>query len=175
MGSPSTCLETGYLLPEYWLDANTFIQAKNGHYGFDIVPGFWEFLDQRSDEGVVSSSTLVYDELVSDFEDELADWVKERRGTNLFLEPDEAVQDALREIAQHVNENYEPNQAAEFLAGADPWLIAHARAQGGKVVTQEVRVGGNSKKVKIPNVCDAFGVESVNMYQMLRESGASLR
>ena len=116
-------------MAEYWLDSNTFIEAKNGPYGFDIAPGFWVLLDQKADEGVILSTTLVYNELVADPEDELADWVKERRASGLFVDPDEAVQDVFREIAEYVNSYYEQNQAAEFLSGADPWVIAHAKPE----------------------------------------------
>ena len=63
----------------------------------------------------------------------------------------------------------------QFLAKADPWLIAHAIASGGKVVTQETRAGENSRRAKIPNVCDFFGVEAMNMDDMLRELGASFK
>ena len=77
-------------------------------------------------------------------------------------------------MARHVSGRYERNQAGLFLAKADPWLTAHAIAGGGKVVTQETRVGDNSRRVKIPNVCDFFGVESLNVYEMLRELGATI-
>ena len=165
---------TGYPLPEYWIDTSVFIQAKNGPYGFDIVPGFWAFLDRMSDGGAVSSTTLVYDEMVRDSEDELAEWAKERKGPPMFAEPDETVQEAFADIAQHVVSQYEQNQAAQFLRKADAWLIAHAVAYRGKVATQEVRVNASSKKAKIPNVCDVLGVESVSMYRMMRELGASI-
>ena len=161
-------------MPDYWVDSNVFIEAKNGPYGFDIVPGFWDFLDEMSDVGTVASSSVVYGELVLDSEDELADWAKRRRGPPLFMDPDEDVQRAYRTIADHVLESYEGNQADIFLRKADPWLIAHAIASEGKVATQETRVDPRSKKIKIPNICDAFGIETVNMYQMMRELGASI-
>jgi hypothetical protein len=37
----------------YLLDADVFIQAKNSHYGFDIVPAFWAWLDQAHAAGTV--------------------------------------------------------------------------------------------------------------------------
>ena len=97
--------------------------------------------------------------------------MKERQSSDLFIEPDLAVQDTFRTITEYVQANYEPNQASEFLDGADPWVIAHARAYGGKVVIQEVRVASSSKGVKVPNVCDEVNIEVVNIYQMIRELG----
>ena len=161
-------------MPEYWIDSNVFIQAANGPYGFDIAPGFWVALDNLTASGRIVSSSTVYDELLKK-DDEVAKWARERRtATALFVEPDEGVQTAFQEVAQYVQSEYATNQAAKFLSGADPWLIAHAMASDGKVVTQEARVGDDSIKVKIPNVCDFFEVESLNVYEMLRELGVSI-
>lgn len=161
-------------MPEYWIDTNVFIEAKNGFYAFDIAPGFWSLLDEMTAEGRIASNSLVYRELQR-VKDDLAEWARERRASAMFVEPDMDTQMAFQEVAQYVSERYETNQAAMFLAVADPWLIAHAMASGGKVVTQETRAGENSKRVKIPNVCDFFGVESLNMDDMLRELGASFK
>ena len=30
----------------YLLDSDVFIRAKNDHYGFDLCPGFWEWLER---------------------------------------------------------------------------------------------------------------------------------
>ena len=57
--------------------------------------------------------------------------------------------------------------------GADPWIIAHTKVDGGRVVTYEIWVPSNSTKLKIPNVCDAFDVKDIRVVQMLREIGAS--
>ena len=160
-------------MPDYWIDSSVFIHAKNGQYGLDVAPEFWADLDRMNDMGLVASTTLARDELMRG-NDELADWARERGATAMFVEPDEITQTLFRKVAQHVRDRYEANQAAKFLDVADPWLIAHAMASGGKVVTQEIRVPENSQKVKIPNVCDFFGVESMNMLQMLDELGASI-
>ena len=160
-------------MADFWLDADVFIESKNGLYGFDLVPGFWQLLDQKANEGVIASSTMVYHELVDEVDDELTQWARERRDSGLFVEPDTIVQATVREIADYVQENYLPFQAAAFLNGADPWLIAHAKVDGGRVVTYETRVPSNSTKLKIPNVCEAFDVIYVRVVQMLREIGAS--
>ena len=164
---------TGYRLPEFWLDSSIFIEAAKGPYGFDIAPGFWTSLDQMVEEGRIASSLEVYRELTVG-EDDLEEWARHRRSSGLFLEPDAAVQDRFRAVAEYVNNHYAANQASTFLDAADPWMIAHAAAYGGTVVTLETRVPDNSQKAKIPNVCDQFNVRSINTYQMLRELGAVL-
>ena len=155
-----------------WLDTDTFITAKDGPYAFDILPGFWRFLDQKASDGAISSSTEVYDELVRG-SDDLAIWARQRRNTDLFIAPSWAVQSALSVIANHVSAQYEPTYATAFLSGADPWVIAHAMVDSGKVVTFEKAVPTSSKKVKIPNVCQYYGIESLDLYEMLRRLGAA--
>ncbi len=160
---------------DYWLDADIFISSKNGSYGFDIAPGFWAFIEQKATEGIIATSTLVYDELVTEADDELAQWAKQRKDIGLFVTPDESVQRSFQRVADHVNSSYAAPEAALFLRGADPWLISHALTHGGQVVTFEVKKGIGAKRVKIPNVCDHFGIPRENLYQVLRMLGLRLR
>jgi predicted nucleic acid-binding protein len=155
----------------YYLDANVFIQAKNGPYSMDIVPSFWRLLDKQAEAGVICSSITVYAELAAG-DDELADWAKERKGTDLFQEPSANVQRFFNQIAVYVHARYAEHQAQEFLDGADAWVIAHAKAEDALVVTHENLVNEYSKKPKIPNICKHFAVKWLDTYQMLRELGA---
>ena len=131
-------------------------------------------MDELSDQGVIRCSSLIYGELVAGVQDDLAQWIRDRRYSGLVVEPDVEVQSALTEIADYVAQNFPPNRAAEFLREADPWVIAHASVTDGIVVTQEAQVPPNSTRVKIPNICEQFGVPWINMYQMLRELRISL-
>jgi len=146
-------------VPNYWLDSNVFIEAKNGYYGFEIAPGFWEALDEHAAHGRVGSSIVVHDELVAG-DDELAQWARER--TDSFVMPDQNVQDLFNDVADYVRKTYNDPFAADFLSKADPWVIAHALSEGNTVVTQEVLAGKDSRKVKIPNVCREFNVRYIN-------------
>lgn len=160
-------------MADYWLDSDSLITPKNGPYGFDIAPGFWRLLEEQALVGVVRSPMFVYHELVDESDDELANWAKQQRESGLFVEPDEAVQTTMRSIADHVQRNYDQTNAQLFLDGADPWVVAHVKTHGGKVVTFE-KGASKSKKVKIPDVCDHFGVECIDSYGMVRSLGASL-
>ena len=155
-------------MPNYWLDADSLIRTKNGPYGFDIVPSFWDFIEEKMNEGILSSSSMVFGELENGDKDDLLIWARQRKEEGHFNEPDAVVQTIFRQIADYVNQNYPPFQASTFLAGADPWIIAHAKAYGGKVVTFEVPAP-NSNKPKIPDVASEFDVETLNIYQMIRE------
>ena len=155
-------------MPNYWLDSDSLIRTKNGPYGFDIAPSFWSFIERKMDEGTIESSSMVFSELENGDEDDLLVWARKQKDKGYFIEPHEIIQSIFREIANYVNQNYPPFQASEFLKGADPWIIAHAKAYGGKVVTFEVPAP-SSNKPKIPDIAAHFNVETLNIYQMGRE------
>lgn|SRR5487761_23131 len=156
----------------YWLDANVFIQAKNGPYAFARVPQFWVFLSQQIEQGNLRCPKMVYDELV-DGNDDLSGWIKPRREKGLCHHANEAVQACLTTIANHVALKFKPHQVAEFLFGADAWLIAHAMDGDGIVVTQESD-RSHKAKIKIPTICRVFGVRCMNTYEMLDALDADL-
>ena len=154
----------------YLLDANVFIQAKNLYYGFDICPGFWDWLIQANAQGKVYSIEKVGDELEAG-NDELSACARQR-GVAFFLRPDERVIQAFGKVSEWVrNARYEPAAISVFLQGADYYLIAHALAHNFIVVTHEVPAN-TKKKVKIPNVCIGLGIKHMNPYEMLRREGA---
>lgn len=157
-------------MPDYWLDTDTFIHAKNEGYGFDLAPGFWKLIDQKAAEGIIASSMTVYHELVDEGNDDLAEWARQRENSGFFVVPNEDVQFEYRRIVNYVNLQYKPHAAHEFLNGADPWIIAHAKACSGEVVTFERHV--DPKKtvpdVKIPDIADKFTVKCINLWRLLR-------
>ena len=89
-------------MPIYWLDADVFIQAKNGPYPFELVPKFWSFLAEQLDYGNIKSPKMVYDELAVG-DDLLAKWVKRRRGSGLCIKANKDAQECFRKIANHVH------------------------------------------------------------------------
>jgi hypothetical protein len=57
-------------------------------------------------------------------------------------------------------------------SGADLFLIAAAIVRGGIVVTQEKLRGGSPKVVKIPHVCEAYGVRCIPLLALLQQEGS---
>lgn len=152
----------------YLMDANTYITAKNFYYDMDFCPGYWDWLDLQFAQGQVASVQMVYDELAGK-NDALSVWVKSRQ--NHFLPvTDTNTQQQYAQIIQHVYELPNKNQAniANFSAGADPWLIAKAAVSDAIVVTQERLDPPDSKKIKIPNICNDFNVQHINSFELLR-------
>lgn len=169
-------------MPDFWIDSDVLISAKDGLLAFDIAPRFWVSFDAHVLAGHVSSPSKVYDELTTEFhDDELAAWARERKDTH-FVEPDDAVQASFTQIADYVLGIYAQAFADLFLDGADPWLVAYAMTHGGRVITLETmanlpnpnrQTGRIDSRVKIPNICSQFGVQIASLPQMLRELGVN--
>jgi len=144
----------------YLLDTNTLIQAKNEYYGFDICPGYWNWIEEATLLGDVISIKPVLEEL-RDGEDELTAWANKLEKESPFFQPMD--QEAVGKIAKVVewvqNGDFKEQAKRDFLTRADPQLIAYAIAhEGVTIVTHEVHVEGEKKKVKIPTVCRALGI-----------------
>ncbi len=160
-------------MTNFWLDSNVFIEGKKGPYDFDIAPRFWTMIDELVEGGQVACPIQVYQELL-DGQDEIVNWARERKNSGMFVDPSIAVQKEVRGVVSYVVRSYPDNQARRrFLRRADPWIIAHAIAEGGVVVSLESRVRPSSQQVKIPNVCDQYSVKCINTYDMIRQLGAS--
>lgn len=160
----------------YWLDANVPISAKNGAYKFNVFPAFWGFLDAQLRAGSLCCPKMVYKEIVKNERqnDELAVWCKNRREMGMSVAPNKEVQQAYRKVVDYVATSGRWGQAEinEFLRGADPWVIAHALATQGVVVTLESREHPDARKVRIPDVAAHFGVKCVTTIEMLELLGA---
>lgn len=163
----------------YLLDTNVLIQAKNYHYGFDFCPGFWSWIEMKTQAGVAFSVESVGNELIGKGDD-LANWAA-GMGDDFFLRPDGNVAAAMPVVSQTVSQmqlangqKYTPAALATFLGSADYLLVCHGLAYGYTVVSHEVSNQASVKKVKIPDVCAAVAVNCMLPFEMLRIEGARL-
>ena len=157
----------------YWIDSGVLIQAKNGLYAMDLVPKFWTFLETELNAGTVRMPKMCFDE-ITDGTDDLAKWCKQRKTIGYFCcKSNKAVQESYGVVANYVATTYKPHAAADFLKGADGWVIAHALASSGFVVTEELRNKYKSK-IKIPIVAKALRCPWKATHEMCRELNAKL-
>lgn len=155
----------------YLLDADVLIRAKNLHYRFQVCPGFWEWLVLMHRIGRVRSVERVRDELRRR-KDDLTKWTRDI-GDSFFVAPAEDDVASLRKVSDHVRDHYlDPAIVTEFTKKADYYLVGQALAGEHVVVTHEIHEP-KSGRVKIPDVCDALGVECINPFEMLKREGAS--
>ena len=168
---------------KYCLDANVFIEAHRRYYSFDIAPPFWESLVQWGTEQILCGTSLVYEDLVKNNDDELCRWAK-TDGSSLFISPDVDTYRYIGEIGDLVTRQYKTHQAEAFMDCSDPWVIAYAKSNNLVVVTMEVlrqeqpdRIDGKiaGKKIQIPNICQKVGVEYIDTFRLLRELNFSFR
>ena len=152
----------------YVLDSNTFIDAKNRYYGFDIAPSFWKKLIENSPENILTIKPIESEIMAG--HDELSSWFEDNYTIHTYSVDATEVQQAFAKISEHVTQNiqYKDSEKIRFLSKADPWIIAYAYVNNCVVVTHEILAPG-SKKVKIPDVCQFLNVQYINVFEMLRE------
>jgi hypothetical protein len=158
----------------YLLDANTLIEAKNRYYRMTVCPAYWSWVQRSQGVGIVFSIEPVGDELKRG-NDELAEWAKGQ--DDLFLPvSDDGTQQAFASVAGYVASQADAMKAGaleDFLAGADPWLIAKAMAlKDAVVVTHEQFNPQIRRKFTIPNVCQHFGVLCIDTFDLLSRTDA---
>lgn len=157
----------------YLIDSNVLIEAKNRYYGFDIAPGFWNWLDRAHAQSLACSIKEVEKELVAGG-DELADWAKAHPA--FFRAIDQGATQHFPALSSWAaSRAFTPAALAAFTGNdADYLLVAYAREHGHILVTHEVPDSNAKKRVKIPDACTAMGVTYSTTFSMLRETGAQL-
>ena len=155
----------------FLLDTNTLIQGKNEAYGFDICPGFWDFIKSEHEAGNLYSIKQVGDELKNG-KDELAKWARSQ-GSGFFLPFDTEAAAAMTEVVTWVEgKDFTDTAKRKFYRSADQYLISFAKAHGHTLVSHEVLNREQKNNVKIPVVCEAVQVPCVRTYDWLRSRGA---
>jgi len=159
--------------PSYWFDSDSFINPSRTSHRFSRGTRLWDFLEQKAREHIIGSPSIVLHLELTHIDkskaDELEKWARKLDGI-LFLPPDDSVQIYYAQIVQAVSTNpqYKVFETQAFLAKADPWVIAYAKAYGGKVVTFE-HSKPLQRKPKIPDVAKPFDVKCVDIWDALDE------
>lgn len=149
----------------YCLDTNVFIQAWNDYYAIDQCPEYWDILDQLAKDKQVFCPEEVQRE-IDKHDDGLAVWLKARKHFvhDITVEVQERLRIVLNAFPRLVDSKKDRSMA-------DPWIIAHAMAEGASIVTKEMPVGENARAPKIPDVCNHFSIDWMNDFQLARELG----
>ena len=152
---------------KYCLDANVLIQAWQKYYNPRFSPDYWNILIELGKQDKIFIPELVYEEITRT-EDKLSRWLKASKiPIKKITEP---VTICLQKIysANPVHKNLVDNINGRSLA--DPWVIAHSIFENAIVVTKEEKITAlNSKRIRIPNVCDNMDVRWINDFQFIDE------
>lgn len=164
----------------YVVDSNFFIQAHRAYYPLDVIQSFWTKVKQLANEGKIKSIDKVKAEIYSNasHEDELKDWCQDNLPNDFFLDTSSFIKDYTDIVvwANSMSNFYKRSAIQEFLAAdlADPWLVAYAKANNCTIVTYEKSEPNRKSKIKIPEVCNQFGVRYINTVDLLRELNESI-
>lgn len=168
---------------KYVLDANVFIEAYRRYYAFDIAPCFWVEIKRQFELGTLICIDNVKNEILRKGreKDSLAVWFKDNI-KETFPTSDSEITSIYIQIINWVFScknrggelRFKKLDRDHFARGADPFIIAFAKARGYTVVTQEV-LSIESRKPKIPNVCKQFSVPYVGTFEMLRKLGVQFK
>lgn len=166
-------------MKNYLLDSNFFIQAHRSIYPLDIVPSFWQKTRELADTGIILSIDKVKAELYDkgSHEDRLKEWCISNLPDDFFKDSASVLPNYIDIIrwANSNNDHFTGRALQEFSETnlADPWLVAYALEHNLKIVTYEVSQPDRKNRVKIPEVCNKFGVKYVNTIEMMRELNES--
>jgi predicted nucleic acid-binding protein len=150
---------------KFCLDANVLIQAWQKYYNPKFCPDYWKILIELGKQEIIFIPELVYEEITRT-EDELSKWVM---ASKIPIEKiSESVTICLQKIYAADPEHKKLVDNIRGRSLADPWVIAHAMDKNAIVVTKENKETAlNSKRIKIPNVCENMGIKWIDDFQLI--------
>lgn len=161
----------------YILDANFFIQAHRAHYPLDVVVSFWKKFQSLSSTSIDDHYLISIDKIQSELnhkQDELSNWCQKNLQSGFFKNSSVAMNEYSKVVQWASTHSTYTNAAkSEFLASteADAFLVAYALTNPSDytIVTHETSRPNIIKRIKLPEVCDAFGIKYCNTIEMFRQ------
>ncbi len=159
----------------YLLDANVPITANNTYYPIDQVPEFWSWLQFQATSGYVKIPLEIMDEIKAGREDNdlLIDWISQDEIEAALLFDEDVDTDLERHVVSEGHSDNLTDDQIENL-GRDPFLIAHALANSAERCVMTIEVSKPSRQPqnrKIPDVCNALGVQWCGPFILNRKPG----
>ena len=143
---------------------NSPLSALFRNYYRKRFPSLWQRFDQLVADGRLVSTREAFREIEDGPIESLVEWAKNNRG--LFATPtaEEGAFVARIYAVQHFQQNIEQKKLLRGGKVADPFVIARAACEKKTVVTTELR---KPNSVKIPNICEHFGVNCVTLEEFM--------
>jgi len=148
----------------YTLDTNILINMER-LYPREFFNSLWDSMEAAVVNGDICMCEVAQKEL-DQGDDGLSAWVKGITGF-VCKTTDEELETAAEIAVAH------PAWVRGQKNYADPFVIAHAKADNVIVVTEERRAGLNTedKNQKVPNIADEHGVTCIKFFDLLRAQG----
>lgn len=156
---------------KYLFDTNIFIRSKN-EMPEDVWPTFWMRMAELIRDGKIFTSEKVKEEIERG-RDELTQWMKANATLGFYCSVDGDVLSKYSEVQNWAQSTgrFTPVALDDFARVADAYLVATAAAKGWTLVTYEVPDPNCKKRVKIPDACNALGVELCDLNTAFRDLG----
>ena len=148
----------------YSIDTSSILDGWRRYYPIDVFPTLWNNLEELIRKGDMKASVEVRYELAKK-DDAVHAWLKEHDG--FYVPIDNRIQ---REVSGILKQYPRLIDTRRGRSGADPFVIALAKINECAVVTGEL-ASGRLDRPKIPDVCDAVGVECLNLLKLIRREG----
>lgn len=155
----------------YIIDTSSLVEL-NKHNPMDVYQSVWKKMEQLIKNGRLLAPKEVFHE-ISSIDDQLKEWSKTQ--DKLFVEPTLKQIELVTEILQ----KYPSLIDIERKHDADPWVIALTIELSTspqktlfavkRIVVTEEKIRG--KRVRIPFVCNDYGIGSLDIIGMFREEG----
>lgn len=143
------------------IDADAWIACHEERYPIDVFPKLWDHLQVAAAEEMIWTTRQVVNE-VGDQRGGVSAWIRALKPT-IVLRETPGVVHRMSQVVERF-----PDLTRGIAESADPWLVAHAMGRTSAiVVTQEGRRKQNGKP-KLPDVCRAFDVQTINSLAMFR-------
>ena len=146
----------------YSLDTGVLIKF-NDTMPHDIVPGLWSQLDNMIKAKKIFISEEVKAELTEHHNDFAATWIKSH--SSLLVKTAD-----IQDLANEVIQNHNIVDVNSIYNQADPYVIAAGEHNGSAVVSTEKHAKAGAPLLKIPDVCDARGLDYFMHLDFLRDA-----
>lgn len=152
---------------KYCLDTSALIEPWVRLYPPDVFPPVWRKLEELVGSGSVRAPVEVLRELGRQ-SDALYEWACGSDEMFVELDADQALKS--KEIVNAFPNLVKPNSTK---SAADPFVIALAEVAKVPVVTYETKAR-KTEAPKIPNVCEARGLQVISIVDVLRAESFKL-
>ena len=148
----------------YSLDTSALIAAFRERYPIENFPAFWRKIEELIRNDRLKMSEVVFEEAMR--ENDIKEWCDQNGLKQDFQEPiDESMQIKVNEILREFPKLLDDRKGR---SGADPWVIALAMIYQNYIVVTEEKPTYKKQRPNIPDVCDGFNVECIQIVDLIR-------
>jgi hypothetical protein len=155
----------------YIVDSSSLVDI-NRHTPIDIFPALWNKLSILVRRDILISHEEVFNEITKQ-DGMLTQWAKKNKQMFRRATPEQS------ETVKEVLKKYPTLIKVDRTYDADPWLIALTKElkdskqktlwEVNRLIVTEEKIRG--KKVRIPYVCNDYGIDCIDRIEMFRKEG----